>query len=138
MALTLSTENSRDEAAIRDLIESWARAVREHNLPGILANHASEIVMFDVPQPFLSRGIEAYERTWSYFFAEANNLGIFDIDSLEVTAGNNIAFAVAVMHCGTPDKNGPKGQLQFRLTVGLRKIDRQWLVFHEHHSIPAI
>ena len=27
--------------------------------------------------------------------------------------------------------------LDFRLTVGLRKIDGQWIVTHEHHSIPA-
>ncbi|TAK61516.1 nuclear transport factor 2 family protein [Methylobacter sp.] len=27
--------------------------------------------------------------------------------------------------------------LAFRLTIGLRKIDGQWSVVHEHHSIPA-
>jgi ketosteroid isomerase-like protein len=27
--------------------------------------------------------------------------------------------------------------LDFRLTVGLRKIDGQWTITHEHHSVPA-
>jgi ketosteroid isomerase-like protein len=28
--------------------------------------------------------------------------------------------------------------LQFRLTMGLRKIDGQWRIMHEHHSLPAV
>jgi ketosteroid isomerase-like protein len=27
--------------------------------------------------------------------------------------------------------------LDFRLTVGLRKIDCQWTIVHEHHSVPS-
>ena len=28
-------------------------------------------------------------------------------------------------------------ELDFRLTIGLRKIGNQWTITHEHHSIPA-
>jgi ketosteroid isomerase-like protein len=31
------------------------------------------------------------------------------------------------------DKDG----FLFRLTVGLRKIDGDWRIAHEHHSVPA-
>jgi len=55
----MSTSNNRttDEAEIRDLVESWARAVRTKNLDGILANHSPEILMFDVPPPAQSKGM---------------------------------------------------------------------------------
>ena len=128
---------AENEAAIRDLICGWARSVRRRDMAGILAKHAPEILMFDVPLPFVSRGIRAYEATWDLFFAESNFGGTFEIESLEITAGETVAFAAAVMRCGTPDKNGPNGQLQFRLTVGLRKNAGKWTVVHEHHSIPA-
>jgi ketosteroid isomerase-like protein len=59
---------SEDEAAIRKVIESWTAAVRRQDLPGILQNHSSDIVMFDVPPPFQSRGIEAYRQSWDLFF----------------------------------------------------------------------
>jgi ketosteroid isomerase-like protein len=38
----MSANNNRttDEAAIRDLIENWACAVRTKNLNGILVNHS--------------------------------------------------------------------------------------------------
>jgi hypothetical protein len=39
-----------DEAEIRKLIEDWARAVRAHDLKGILAHHSADILMFDVPR----------------------------------------------------------------------------------------
>jgi ketosteroid isomerase-like protein len=48
-----------DEAALRELIAHWAKAVRDENLPGIRANHDPDILMFDVPPPFLSRGLDA-------------------------------------------------------------------------------
>lgn len=137
MAANQPDENSPDVAAIRQLIENWARAVREQNRPAILAHHDPQILMFDVPPPFLSKGIPAYDQTWDLFFTDSNNVGVFDIDHLDVTAGQDVAFATALMHCGTCDKDGPNGQLAFRLTVGLKKIDGQWTILHEHHSVPA-
>ena len=60
--------SSQDEAAIRGVVESWAAAVRRRDFEGILQNHSSDIVMFDVPPPFQSKGIEAYRRPGTCFF----------------------------------------------------------------------
>jgi hypothetical protein len=30
------------------------------------------------------------------------------------------------------------GVVELRLTVGLRKIDGEWIVLHEHHSVPTV
>jgi len=54
---------TKDEAAIRGLIENWAKAVRNKDIDGILANHALDILMFDVPPPIQSKGIDAYRKT---------------------------------------------------------------------------
>jgi hypothetical protein len=34
--------------------------VRRRNFAGILENHSADILMFDVPPPFQSRGIDAH------------------------------------------------------------------------------
>ena len=58
-----------DEADIGALIERWAQAVHAGDLDGVLADHASDLVMFDVPPPYDGvRGIEAYLATWPPFF----------------------------------------------------------------------
>jgi ketosteroid isomerase-like protein len=55
-----------------------------------------------------------------------------------VTAGADVAFAVATMGCAEPGPDGAQKPLDFRLTMGFRKIDDIWVITHEHHSIPAV
>jgi uncharacterized protein (TIGR02246 family) len=129
---------SENEAAIRNLIESWAAAVRRKDLTAILQNHSPDLVMFDVPPPFQSRGIEAYKKSWDLFYSWTNEAIPFEIHEMDITAGGDVAFAVAAMGCAEPDACGKPKSLDFRLTIGLRKIDGQWIITHEHHSVPAI
>jgi ketosteroid isomerase-like protein len=50
-----------DEQQVRDLIERWAAAVHVGDLAAVTADHAQDIVMFDVPPPEQGvRGIDAY------------------------------------------------------------------------------
>ena len=126
---------SDDQAAVRNLIEAWADAVRRHDLPAILAHHDEDIVMFDVPPPFQSRGMEEYKKTWDLFFKYHKPSQTFDIEELAIIAGEDVAFAVAIMRCVS---NPPEdGGFLFRLTIGLRKIAGAWRITHEHHSVPA-
>jgi ketosteroid isomerase-like protein len=130
-------KRSVDETAIRDLVENWAGAVRARDLDGILANHSSEILMFDVPPPLESKGIDAYRKTWDIFFSWADDPVVFDFSKMEISAGHDIAYVTALMRCAGTEMSGERLMLEFRLTMGLRKIDGQWIVEHEHHSIPA-
>jgi uncharacterized protein (TIGR02246 family) len=129
---------SQDDAAIRNVVESWAAAVRRRDFAGILQNHSSDIVMFDVPPPFQSKGIEAYKKTWDLFFSWSNDPIPFDIAEMNITAGSDVAFVVATMRCAEPGPNGEHEALDFRLTIGLRKIEGRWTIAHEHHSVPAV
>lgn len=126
---------SEDESAIRALIERWARAVHAGDMDTVLADHAEDIVMFDVPPPNEVRGKAAYRETWPPFF-EFQKRAVFDIVSMEVTAGQDVAFAHALLRCGTEEgfRRDPDNRL--RLTIGLRKQDGRWIVAHEHHSFP--
>ena len=135
--MNASRVRASDEAEIRRVIENWATAVRAQDLKGILANHSADILMFDVPPPLESRGIEAYRKTWDTFFSWSQDSGVFDIREMHITAGDEVAFVAALMRCAGTEANGEKTELLFRLTVGLRKIHDQWTVLHEHHSIPA-
>src|SRR5665213_2686889 len=126
----------QNEAEIKTIIENWAAAVRNKDMDGILAHHSADIVMFDVPEPFQSIGMDAYRKTWDIFYKYCKP-GVFDIQQLKVVAGEDVAFCIATMKC--MDKSGTADYvpLDFRLTVGLKKINGQWQIVHEHHSIPA-
>ena len=126
---------NNNETLIRQLVENWAKAVRNKDYDAILAHHSQDIVMYDVPEPFQSVGIDAYKKTWDTFFSGTQ--GTFDIRELHIVAGETVAFCFATMQC--LDGSGGKGYepLDFRLTIGLKKINGNWTILHEHHSIPA-
>jgi uncharacterized protein (TIGR02246 family) len=126
-----------EQSAIRALIERWSKAVRDQDRAAIREDHDAGILMFDVPPPFQSRGIDAYMATWETFFAASEKPVTFNFTDVEITAGVDVAFATAVGHCVTVSKDGQREPLDFRLTMGLRKIGRRWRITHEHHSLPA-
>ncbi|MFF7457019.1 YybH family protein [Kitasatospora sp. NPDC008115] len=128
-----------DEEQIRALIEAWAAAVHRGDLAGVLADHAADIVMFDVPPPYEGvRGIDAYRETWPPFFEWQARGAAFAIESLDVTAGTDVAYAHALLRCGTPQDLADRPAQRLRLTLGLRRQDGRWVVAHEHHSFPEV
>jgi len=135
----VSKPSNADEIQVKALLEAWADAVRRHDVPAILAHHEPDMVMFDLPPPLQCKGIAAYEQTWSLMFRYHKLGAAFDFQELAVTAGRDVAFAVAIMRCGPDSSSNPadKDGFPFRLTVGLRKVNGKWRIAHEHHSIPA-
>jgi uncharacterized protein (TIGR02246 family) len=126
-----------DEAQIRLLIETWADAVHAGDLQTVLADHADDIVMFDVPPPEEGvRGADAYRAVWPPFFEWQRRGASFEIVELDVTAGDDVAYAWALLRCGTPDELVADPANRLRLSIGLRKEDGRWVVAHEHHSFP--
>jgi uncharacterized protein (TIGR02246 family) len=126
-----------DEAQIRALIERWAEAVHGGDLDTVVADHAEDIVMFDVPPPYDGvRGLDAYRATWPPFFQWQAQGASFEIESLDITAGDQVAFAYALLRCGTTQTFAENPDNRLRLTLGLRKQDGRWVVAHEHHSFP--
>jgi uncharacterized protein (TIGR02246 family) len=127
-----------EEADIRRLVEDWASAIRAKSIEGVLARHTDDILMFDVPPPVAVRGIAAYRETWPPFFAAlTQGDAAFDIVELRVTAGETVAFATALLRCGSTEELGKNPSARLRLTLGLRKVDGAWHIAHEHHSFPS-
>ena len=124
-----------DAQQIRDLIERWAGAVHSGDLDTVLADHDAGIVMFDVPPPHDGvRGLSAYRATWPGFFDWQAQGAVFELTELNVTAGTDVAYAFALLRCGTPTELSEHPDQRLRLTIGLRKDADRWVVTHEHHS----
>jgi hypothetical protein len=64
----VARELINNETAIREIFDSWAAAVRAEDINGIRANHSPDMLMFDVPPPLFSRGLDAYMDTWNLFY----------------------------------------------------------------------
>jgi uncharacterized protein YndB with AHSA1/START domain/ketosteroid isomerase-like protein len=133
---TMSNEQDA-EAEIRALIERWANAVQRQDIETIVARHVTNFLMFDVPPPNELNGIDAYRDSWTPFFDHFKHEGVFAIERLDVTAGERVAFATALLRCGTEEELRKNPATRLRLTVGLRKEDDGWMIAHEHQSFPS-
>ncbi|HSC06896.1 MAG TPA: nuclear transport factor 2 family protein [Steroidobacteraceae bacterium] len=121
---------SAAEAQVRQLLDTWTAAVRARDIEKVLAHHSADIVMFDVPPPVEWRGMRKYRESWELFFKHFG--GAFDIEKMDIAASGDVACGYGVLQCGKPGDTFP-----VRLTVCLRRIDGQWTIVHEHHSVPA-
>ena len=102
-----------DEAQLRELVDHWAKAAREKDMAGVLARHADDVVMFDVPLPMQCQGIDEYRKTWELFFdSNRGGPGSFDVTELRITASSSVAFGHALLKVFDSTA---------RLTIGFRK-----------------
>ena len=116
---------------IQSVVESWVTAIQQKNITGILENHTNDILMFDVPVPLQSRGLREYKETWELFFKYSNGgKDSFQLEEFQIHESATIAFCTALIKLS----NSPAPQC--RLTIGLKKINNQWMIVHEHHSSP--
>jgi ketosteroid isomerase-like protein len=53
-----------------------------------------------------------------------------------VAAGDEVAYAHALLRCGMPEELAGNPEMRLRLTLGLRRDGGEWVVAHEHHSFP--
>jgi ketosteroid isomerase-like protein len=121
-----------DTQRVEKIVTDWARAVSAGDRGKILANHSDDLVMFDFPDTV--EGLDAYDKTWDFFYANPRGPIRFEPSDIHTTAGKDVAFVTCKMHCdGTS-----AGPLDFRLTVGLEKRDGDWVITHEHHSMPTV
>ena len=91
-----------DVSEIRTPDPALGRRGPRGDLDTVLAEHADDIVMFDVPPPDDGvRGMDDYAATWPPFFEWQASGASFEIVELDVTAGDDVAFAYALLRCGT-------------------------------------
>lgn len=131
--------HAKDVTRIQEIIDKWAKAVDAKDIDGTVANHSADIFMFDVPlQASQLQGIAAYKESFERFFPWIQ--AGFKLSDIDITAGSDVAFCHALIHCGITriDESGGKIEVPVRLTIGLRKSDGDWEITHEHHSLPDL
>ena len=103
---------SKDEVDIRKLIERWANAVRDGDRTGICTDHVPDILMFDVPPPLFSQGLDSYMATWERFLSWSEQAVKFDLHDMRIIAGKDVAFATALGQCTGVDPNSKREELE--------------------------
>jgi ketosteroid isomerase-like protein len=132
---TSPAENT-GESQVRALIESWARAVRDKDVHGRLANHAPDVVTFDAVKPLRRIGTAGIqERVQEWYAIYEGPIG-YEIRDLGITAGNDVAFSHSLNRITGHLKDGKGVDMWVRETCCFRNVHGKWMATHNHVSVP--
>jgi ketosteroid isomerase-like protein len=126
-----------DEADIRRRMDTWAEAIRSTDLDRVASHYASEIASFDVGPPLRHAGAEAKRKNWAGLFAMFQRPLDYEIRDLTITVGDDVAFAHSLNRIRGTMKDGRSHDAWVRFTACFRKFDSNWLIVHDHVSVPV-
>jgi uncharacterized protein (TIGR02246 family) len=130
-----TTTPTRNDAQIRGRIDAWAQALRAKDLNALMAHYAPDIVTFDL-MPLQSLGVDTYGKNFEAWFASVQGSIDYEIRDLGITTKDDVAFCHYVGHVRCIGTSGEKNDYWVRVTMGFQKMNGQWMVTHEHVSIP--
>jgi uncharacterized protein (TIGR02246 family) len=125
-----------NEKEIRALFESWADAIRQRDLDGVMKHYAPDVESFDVVEPLRYSGKDSgSERTKNWFATFEDDIGLEVLD-LAVAAGEDVAFCHSLNRYREKMSSKDKIDMWVRVTLCWRKTEGVWLIVHQHNSVP--
>jgi uncharacterized protein (TIGR02246 family) len=125
-----------DETQIRQLIDSWAKALRTKDLDALMSLYKPEILWFSLAPPLRNTGADKYKKDWEEWFATWREQIGYEIRDLSITAGDDVAFRTSLNHISGTRTSGEESNVWVRAPVCFGKINGKWIVTHEHFSVP--
>jgi ketosteroid isomerase-like protein len=128
--------NASAEAEIRAIVEERIAAVQTKDLAPLEARQHAAVLSFDVLPPLQRRGSAAIsERTQDWFDSYASDIG-YEVHDLQVTVDGDVGFCSFLYHVTGTLEDGTEVSMWVRATLGCQRIDRRWLITHDHESVP--
>ena len=134
--MAIREHDPRQESEIRERIDAWAKALRAKNLDDLMSFYTPDFVAFDLPPPLRVEGAEPHRSGLEQWFRTWSGKIGFDMRELAVETGDGLAFSRSLNHMHGKRTDGTETDVWVRATVGFRKIDGEWMVVHEHVSVP--
>jgi ketosteroid isomerase-like protein len=128
------------EALIRQRVEDAVKALRAKDIDGVMSLYAPNTVSFDIAPHFGALryvGAENKRRAWQEAFATFTGPIAYELHDLNVTTNGELAFVHSLNHVSATLASGQITEMWLRWTACLRRIDGDWLVVHDHVSVPA-
>ncbi|MBO0747360.1 MAG: nuclear transport factor 2 family protein [Acidimicrobiaceae bacterium] len=126
-----------NDSHIEALLDIRLEASQAKDVDRLMSLYSPDIVYFDVVQPLQFVGSDDVRRNFQRWFDEYEGGISLETHELSIATSADVAFAHMLHLDSGTRKNGPSGGIWVRSTVCCRRADRQWLVTHEHISMPG-
>ena len=131
--------SAQDQAAIKALEDKFVTAFNAKDSNAVMALYVPDqsLIVFDAVPPLQYTGWPAYKKDFDDFFAAFPGPANMVMSGLDITVGGNVAYGYSIQRATMTDKTGKKVEMTVRVTDGYKKINGQWLISHEHVSVPV-
>ena len=135
-----SDTTAKDIADIKAMEDRFIKASATKDVNAIMAFYVPDdsLFVYDVSPPRQYVGAAAYRKDWTDLLSLFPGPIDVSISDLDVTAGGgDIAWGHSIQHLAGTMKDGKKMDLTVRITDGYKRVNGQWLIAHEHVSVPV-
>ena len=132
-----TTTLSREATQVRERLDTLAQAIRGKNINTLIAHYAPDVVVFDL-MPLQTLGADAYRKNFEAWFASVQGPIDYEIRDLRIVVRDDVAFCCYLGHVKSTRKTGEKNDYRVRVTASLQNMNGQWMVAHEHVSVPFL
>lgn len=133
----MATQYAMDEADIRQRIDKVVEAVHDMDLDRVKLIYAPDMVSFDIVPPLQHVGAEAKWKNWIDVFTAYQRPLDYEIRDLTIAVADDLAFGYSLNRIRGTLQNGNRSDYWVRWTTCFRKIDGNWLIVHDHVSVPV-
>lgn len=125
------------ETKIEALLEGRVDACQEKDIDRLMSFYSSDIVYYDVVPPLQFAGSDKVRDNFVRWFDEYDGPIGLETHDLRIAASADVAFAHMLHLDSGTRNNGIEGAVWVRSTVCLRWLRGDWLITHEHISLPV-
>lgn len=127
---------TRDDEPIRERVATLAQAIRDKDIDAVMAHYAPDVVAYDLMPPLDVQNGADYRKNFERWFGAMLGPIDYEMKHLRVSMSDSHAFCHCLSHVKGMRKNGDKADYWVRVTTCFQKANGQWLVGHEHVSMP--
>lgn len=124
-------------SVLRRRIEGLAQAIRDKDLDKLMTFYDPGVEVFDVRFSLNVLGAAAYRNNFEHWFDSFEGPLGFEMHNLRVVPGERTAFCHYLALVTGARPGGRKSGYWVRGTSCFERRDGEWLVTHEHVSMPA-
>jgi uncharacterized protein (TIGR02246 family) len=127
----------REDTSVRERVETLAQAIRDKDIDALMTHYAPDVVAFDLMPPMDVQGADAYRKNFARWFASMQGPIDYEMENLRISMSESHALSHCLSHVKGTRTGGQKVDYRVRVTTFFQKSNGQWLVGHEHVSMPA-
>jgi ketosteroid isomerase-like protein len=119
------------------LFDNRSEAIWTKDIERLMSLYSPDVVYFDLVPPLRYVGADALRGRFLEWFESFESPIGQEISDLHVTESGDAAIAHMLIRAGGTRKNGQDVSFWVRATDGCRRSNGEWLITHEHVSLPV-